>query len=60
MGGLLLALIPLAAHLPALGALALLAAVMVGLIAFESLTEAEYRERVRHEDDTEPPPTDSP
>ena len=51
VGGLLLALIPLATHMPALGALGLLAAVMVGLIAFESLTEAEYRERVRHEED---------
>jgi low temperature requirement protein LtrA len=47
----LIALIPLAAQLPALGALGLLAAVMVGLIAFESLTEAEFRERVRHDED---------
>ncbi|MEX2274732.1 MAG: low temperature requirement protein A [Actinomycetota bacterium] len=51
VGMLLLALIPAAAQLPALAALGLLTAVMVGLIAYESVHEAEYRERVRHEDD---------
>ncbi|MGH2539693.1 MAG: low temperature requirement protein A [Actinomycetota bacterium] len=49
-----LALIPFAAQIPALAALAGLAAVLVGLIAFESLTNAEFRDRVRHEDDRAP------
>ncbi len=52
-GSLLLALIPPATRMAALGALGLLTAVMVGLVAFEALTGAEYRERVRHEDDPE-------
>jgi len=47
----LLALIPLAERMPALAALGLLAAVMVGLIAYETVTKAEYRERVRHEEE---------
>ncbi|HEX5936119.1 MAG TPA: low temperature requirement protein A [Actinomycetota bacterium] len=47
---LLAALIPLAAELPALGALALLAAVLVALIASEAVHYAEQRERIRHED----------
>jgi low temperature requirement protein LtrA len=45
------ALIPVAAAIPALGALGLLAAVMIGLIALEAVRFSEFRERVRHEDD---------
>jgi low temperature requirement protein LtrA len=44
-----LMLIPLAALLPALGALVVLTAVIVGLVAFETLRFAEDRERIRHE-----------
>jgi low temperature requirement protein LtrA len=47
----LLLLIPLAMHLPALGALALLTGVMVLLIGAESLRFADARERVRHQDE---------
>jgi low temperature requirement protein LtrA len=46
-----LALIPVAARLPALGALGLLTAIMVLLIAGESIRFSEARERIRHEDD---------
>ncbi len=53
-GVLLVALIPLAGHLPALGALALLTAVMVLLIAAESLRFADARERIRHETSQNP------
>jgi len=48
---LLLALIPAGARVPALGALALVAVVMVALIAFESVRYAEIREQVRHEEE---------
>jgi low temperature requirement protein LtrA len=48
----LIALIPPAAQLPAIGALGLLTAVLVALIAVEALRFAEFRERVRHEDDS--------
>jgi low temperature requirement protein LtrA len=47
----LVALLPVAAQLPALGSLGLLVAVMVGLIAFEAFRFADIRERVRHEGD---------
>jgi low temperature requirement protein LtrA len=50
VAGLLVALIPAAAQIPALAALGLLAFVLCCLIAFESFTESEYRERVRHEE----------
>ncbi len=50
VGVLLLALIPVGTRIPALAALGLLAAVMVGLIAFESIHYAEFRERIRHEE----------
>jgi low temperature requirement protein LtrA len=50
VGALLLALIPLGVRIPALAALGLLAAVMVGLIVFESVHYAEFRERIRHEE----------
>jgi low temperature requirement protein LtrA len=46
---LLLALIPAAAQVPALASLAFATAVLVGLIAYESTTRSEFRERVRHE-----------
>jgi len=53
--------VPPATRLPALGALGLLTAVMVGLIAFEAVTFSELRGRVRHEDGgadpREAPPT---
>ncbi len=48
------ALIPIVARIPALAALAVLTTVLAGLIAFESLTNAEFRDRVRHEDDPAP------
>jgi low temperature requirement protein LtrA len=44
----LLALIPAAAQLPAIAALALLAAVLVGLVAFEAVRYAEARHAIRH------------
>ena len=47
---LLCALIPLAAEFPALGALGLLAAVLVAMIASEAIRYAEERERIRHEE----------
>ncbi len=48
---LLLALIPVGARLPALGALAMLTAIMVVMIALESVWFADSRERIRHEED---------
>ena len=48
-----LLLIPAATQIPALAALGVVAAVMVALIAFESLTYSELREQVRHVDDLE-------
>jgi len=48
-----LLLIPAAAQIPALAALGVVTAVMVALIAFESLTYSELREQVRHVDDLE-------
>ena len=50
-GALLLALIPVAAQVPALAALGLLTAVMVGVIGFEAVRFSEIREQVRHEED---------
>jgi len=50
-GALLLALIPLAAQVPALAALGLLTAVMIGVIALEAVRFSEIREQVRHEED---------
>ncbi|HET9248309.1 MAG TPA: low temperature requirement protein A [Actinomycetota bacterium] len=50
VAGLLLALIPVAAELPALGSLGLLTAVLVALIASEAFRYAEERERIRHEE----------
>jgi low temperature requirement protein LtrA len=47
---LLLALIAAAAQFPALAALGLLAAGLIGLIVFEALRFSETRERVRHEE----------
>ena len=46
---LLVALIPLAVELPALATLALLAALLTALIAYEAIRFAEARERVRHQ-----------
>ncbi len=45
---LLLALLPLAVELPALATLAILAAVLTALIAYEALRFSEARDRVRH------------
>jgi low temperature requirement protein LtrA len=45
------ALIPVAAELPALAALGLLAAVLVAMIASEAVQYSDLREQVRHEDD---------
>ena len=50
VAGALAALVPLGDRLPALGALGLLAALTVGLIAFEAVRFADVRERVRHEE----------
>lgn len=50
VAGALVALLPLAAQLPALAALLVLTAVAVGLVAFEAMRFAEDRERIRHED----------
>jgi low temperature requirement protein LtrA len=47
----LLALIPVMALVPALGSLAALAAIMVGLIAYEAIRFAEARDQVRHAED---------
>jgi low temperature requirement protein LtrA len=49
----LLALIPLAGQMPALAALGLSAAVMIGLIASEAIRYAELREHIRHDRDDE-------
>ena len=45
----LLALVPAGAALPALVTLAILAAVLVALIAYEALRYADARDRVRHQ-----------
>jgi low temperature requirement protein LtrA len=45
----LLALVPVATHIPALAALALLAGLVTALIAYEALRFADTRQRVRHE-----------
>jgi low temperature requirement protein LtrA len=50
----LLALVPAGAALPALATLAILAAVLVALIAYEALRYADVRERVRHQPAREP------
>jgi low temperature requirement protein LtrA len=44
----LVALVPAAVELPALATLAILAALLVALIAYETLRFAEARERIRH------------
>jgi low temperature requirement protein LtrA len=56
----LLALLPAGAALPALATLAILAAVLVGLIAYEVLRYADVRDRVRHQLAREPVPEPSP
>ena len=48
VGGLLLALIPLAVEIAALATLALVAILCVGLIVYEAVRFAEARDRVRH------------
>ena len=48
VAALLIALIPVGNEIPALAALGVLAAVMVGLIALEAVRFSEFRERVRH------------
>ena len=48
---LVLALIPLAAQIPALAALTLVAVILVALIALESVWFRDSRERIRHEED---------
>jgi low temperature requirement protein LtrA len=58
--GLVIALAPAAARLPALGALALVTVVVVGLIAGESVRFAEDRERIRHEEDQDVDPAEQP
>ena len=46
---LLLALIPPGATIPALGTLALLAAILCALIAYEKVHFADLRDRLRHQ-----------
>jgi len=46
---LLVVLVPVGVELPALASLALLAAILVALIAYETLSYAEPRRRIRHE-----------
>ncbi len=48
-GAVLLALIPVATELAALGTLAVLAALLVALIVYESIRFAELRDRMRHQ-----------
>jgi low temperature requirement protein LtrA len=48
VSGVLLATIPLAVELPALATLALVTALVSGLIAYEAIRYAEARDRVRH------------
>ncbi len=50
VAGLLFALIPVGARIPALAALGLVTAIMIALIAFEAVRFSDLRERVRHED----------
>jgi hypothetical protein len=45
----LLALVPAGATLPALATIAIVAAVLVALVAYEALRYADARERVRHQ-----------
>ncbi len=52
----LLALLPAGAALPALVTLAILAALLAGLIAYEALRYADVRDRVRHQLAREPVP----
>ncbi len=52
----LLAFLPAGAALPALVTLAILAAVLAGLIAYEALRYADVRDRVRHQPAREPVP----
>jgi low temperature requirement protein LtrA len=53
----LLALLPAAVELPALATLALVTALMCGLITYETISYGEGRNRVRHQDFVpEPPP----
>jgi len=44
-----LMLIPVATELPALATLSILATLMVGLVAFETLRYAKARDRIRHQ-----------
>jgi hypothetical protein len=46
---LLLALVPLATEVPSLVALAGVAALLCGLIAYEAIRFAEARDRIRHQ-----------
>ena len=45
----LLALVPAATELPSLAALAILAAILAALIAYEALRFSEARDRIRHQ-----------
>jgi low temperature requirement protein LtrA len=52
---LLIALIPLGTRIPALAALGVVTAIMVGLIALEAVVFADARDRIRHESDPAAP-----
>ena len=49
MAALACALIALAVEIPALASLAILAAILVALIVFETIFFAELREKMRHQ-----------
>jgi low temperature requirement protein LtrA len=51
VAALLVALIPVTAEVPALGSLAIVAAILSALIAWEAVCYADLRERVRHGED---------
>ena len=53
---LLVALIPVAVEIPALATLVILLAVLVALIAYETIAFAELREKMRHQLSEEPTP----
>jgi low temperature requirement protein LtrA len=55
LGLALLALVPAAVELPALAVLALITAVLCALIAYETISYGEGRDRVRHQLASEPP-----
>jgi low temperature requirement protein LtrA len=60
VAALVLALVPIAAQLPALAALALVSFATVGLVVYETVRFAEDRGRIRHEGASHVPGSDGP